>query len=99
MNLALNASAISKSIREKKKKMLTSAPEMVGTAPQPDLNAQDVYDLEQQGRIESTLNSPKKSDSRLDQGGYDGVGESPAQKKRMGRLRSYMTSFALSGRK
>ena len=97
--LTMNASAISKAIREKKKKLMTSEPEMIDTSPTPDLNAQDVYDLEQKGRIEGTLMSPKKINADLtninEEMNHDGVGLSPDEKKRMGRLRMYMDSMEL----
>jgi len=97
--LVLSNSAISKSIREKKKKMATSEPEMIGTSPTPDLNAQDIHDIEQDARVESTLMSPKKTnaDETMMNEEYDGVGLSPDEKKRMGRLRSYFDQLELDG--
>ncbi len=97
--LTLSASEISKSIRKKKKKMMESEPSLVDTSPTPDLNAQDVYDDEQKGRIEDTLMTPKKINAdetnaeALEE--YDGVGLSPEEKKRMGRLRKYMSMMNL----
>lgn len=94
MPLALSNSMISEMIRKKKKKMMTSEPDIVDTSP--DMNAQDVYDMEQAGRIEDTLMSPKKIDADLTdidaEESYDGVGLSPEEKKRMDRLRSYFDS-------
>ena len=85
-------------IRAKKKKLLESEPEMIGTSPTPDLNAQDVMEIEEKGRIESTLNSPHKIDARDTVMGetYDGVGLSPEEKSRMGRLRKYMDSLSIA---
>lgn len=99
MPLTLSNAAISKSIREKKKKMAMSEPEMVGTSPTPDMNAQDVYNIEQDARIETTLGSPKKinADETMLNESYDGVGLSPEDMKRMGRLRKYFDSFELNG--
>lgn len=98
--LALSNSMISKSIREKKKKMMTSAPDLIDTSPTPDLNAQDVYDMEQKGRIEGTLMSPEKINADLtnidEEMKYDGVGLSPEDKMRMGRLRKFMDTMDLS---
>lgn len=90
--LTLSNSEISKAIREKKKKMAETAPEMVGTSPTPDMNAQDIYDTEQDARVESTLMSPKKinADETMLNESYDGVGLSPEEAGRMGRLRKYM---------
>lgn len=98
--LTLSSSMISKSIRDKKKKMMTSEPDLIDTSPTPDLNAQDVYDLEQRGRIEGTLMSPKKINADLtnidSEMEYDGVGVSPMEKGRMARLRKYLDSMDLS---
>lgn len=86
---------ISEMIRMKKKKMMEAPPEIMDTSPTPDMNAQDVYELEQKGRIESTLMSPKKinADETMMNESYDGVGVSPEQEKRMGRLRMYIDSL------
>ncbi len=86
---------ISEMIRMKKKKMMEAPPEIIDTSPTPDMNAQDVYDLEQRGRIESTLDSPKKinADETMMNDSYDGVGVSPEQMKRMARLQSYIDSL------
>ena len=98
--LTLSNSAISKSIREKKKKMMTSTPDLIDTSPTPDLNAQDIYDIEQHARVEETLMSPKKinADETMMNESYDGVGLSPEEKKRMGRLRAFMDTMDLSGK-
>lgn len=99
MPLTLSNSQISKHIREKKKKLMTSEPDLIDTSPTPDLNAQDVYDEEQHGRIEGTLMSPKKINADLTnidaQETYDGVGLSPEEKTRMERLRKYMDGLEL----
>lgn len=58
--LTLSPAAISKAIREKKKKMAESAPEMVGTNPRPDLNAQDIYDIDKTAQIQKTVGSDEK---------------------------------------
>ena len=89
--LTLSATEISKAIREKKKKLAETKPELIDTSPTPDMNAQDVYDTEQHARVESTLMSPEKinADKTMLDESYDGVGLSPEEKGRMGRLRSY----------
>ncbi len=95
--MLMDAAKISEIIRMKKKKMLEADPELIDTSPTPDMNAQDVYDLEQTGRIQSTLETPPKinaDDTMMDET-YDGVGLSPEEKKRMGRLRSYMDTMDL----
>ncbi len=99
MPLAISASAFSKSIRDKKKKMMTSEPDLIDTSPTPDLNAQDVYDLEQKGRIEGTLMSPEKVNADLtnidEQNEYSGVGVSPKDKMRLDRLRKYLDGMEM----
>jgi hypothetical protein len=96
----LSNEKLSKIIREKKKKMMEEPPEMVGTEPSPDMNAQDIYDVEQHGRVEGTLLSPKKINADLTNidafESYDGVGVSPEEMKRMGRLRKYFNSLKLN---
>ena len=98
--LTMNASMLSKAIRDKKKKIMTASPDFIETSPTPDLNAQDIYDLEQKGRIEGTLMSDEKINADLtnidEQMKYDGVGISPEQKMRMGRLRKYMDGLDLN---
>ncbi len=97
MPLAISAEMISKHIRDKKKKMMTSEPDFIGTSPTPDMNAQDIYDLEQKGRIEGTLMSEEKINADLTdidaEQKYDGVGVSPEEKSRMARLRKFMDSM------
>jgi hypothetical protein len=99
MPLTINHSMLSKAIREKKKRMLTEEPEMVGTNPGPDMNAQDIYDVEQAGRVEGTLMSPEKINADLtnidENEKYDGVGVSPEDMRRMDRLRGYFGSLSM----
>lgn len=93
--MLMDATKISAAIRMKKKAMREAAPDIIGTSPTPDMNAQDIYDLEQQARIESTLMTPHKinaDDTMMDES-YDGVGLSPEQKKRMPRLRAYFDTL------
>lgn len=93
--MLMDAAKLSAAIRMKKKKMLEADPELIDTSPTPDMNAQDVYDMEQKGRIEETIMAPKKinADETMMNESYDGVGLSPEEKARMGRLRSYMDSL------
>lgn len=89
--MLMDAKKLSQMIREKKKKMLEADPELIDTSPVPDMNAQDVYDLEQKGRIEETLDTPPKinaEEKELDEDGNVGVTQD--DKKRMVRLRSYI---------
>lgn len=88
---------LSEVIRMKKKKMLEASPELIDTSPTPDMNAQDVMEVETAGRIESTLDSPKKinADETMLNESYDGVGLSPEEKARMPRLRKYLDGLDL----
>jgi len=93
--MLMDAKKISEIIRMKKKKMLEADPELIGTSPVPDMNAQDVYDMEQRGRIEETLDSPPKinsDDANMDME-YDGVGVSPSEKMKLPRLRAYFDTL------
>jgi hypothetical protein len=99
MPLVMNHSQLSKAIRDKKSKIMRAAPDFIDTSPTPDLNAQDIYDLEQAGRVEGTLSSPEKINADLtnidENQVYDGVGVSPEDKKRLGRLRMYLDALPL----
>lgn len=89
--------SLSEAIRMKKKKLMSSEPEMVGTSPVPDMNAQDIYDVTQKGRIEETLDSPHKinaKDTNMEMS-YQGVGVSPEEKSRMGRLKAYFDKMGM----
>jgi len=97
MPLTINNKKLSEHIRGLKKKVMTSEPDLIDTSPTPDIDAQAVYDLEQHGRIEGTLMSEDKINADLtnidEDEKYSGVGVSPAQKKRMGRLGSYLDNM------
>ena len=96
--MKLDASMLSKArIREKKNKLKSSEPELIGTSPVPDMNAQDVYDLTQKARIEDTLDTPPKidADNTMMNESYQGVGVSPTEMGRMERLRKYLDSMDL----
>lgn len=86
---------ISEMIRMKKKKMMDAAPELVDTDSKPDMNPMDMYNVQQQGRIESTLDTPHKIDSRDAEMNENEVGLSPDEMKRMGRLRKYYDKLDL----
>lgn len=95
--MLLDPKKLSAVIREKKRKMKQATPELVDVDFKPDLNPMDMYNMEQQGRIEETLNTPHKinaEDAELKEDGS--VGLSPDEKKRMGRLRSYFDKQDLS---
>lgn len=95
--MLMDAAKLSAVIRMKRKKMMEADPELIDTSPTPDMNAQDVYDLKQKGAIEETINAPHKinADDKFNEG-YDGVGISDEQKKRMPRLRAYLDTLDMS---
>ena len=88
----LDAKEISEAIRAKKKKAANATPELVHTDSRPDIDPNDLADINKNASIEETLNSPKKinADETVMNETYHGVGVSPEQKTRMGRLRKYM---------
>lgn len=95
--MSLTASQISKSIREKKKKMMSADPELVDTDTRPDMNPQDLMDLTQKARIEDTLGvSPKinADDTNMNESHQD-IDESPEEMGRMKRLKAYFDTLDL----
>lgn len=97
--MLMDAAKLSEVIRAKKKKRDEGMDLQVGsTSPVPDMNAQDVYDKSQQGRIEETIDAPHKlnADDTMNDDMYTGVGISPEEKKRMARLRVYMDGIDLA---
>jgi hypothetical protein len=97
--MLMDAAKLSEVIRNKKKKRDEGVDLQVGsTSPVPDMNAQDVYDKSQQGRIESTIDAPEKinADDTMNNDMYMGVGLSEEEKKRMARLRNYMDGIDLA---
>jgi hypothetical protein len=92
--MLMDAAKMSEIIRNKKKKLLEDAPE-VGTSEPASLNAQDVHELEENGRIEATLNSPEKSQSAVVPEDANNVGITEEQKKRMGRLRGFIGTLSV----
>lgn len=95
--MLMDARQLSEAIRAKKKQMLTASPEIVGTSPTPDMNAQDVYDLEMNSRAETTMETPERinADDTVMNDTDHGMGVTPEQKKRMGRLRAMLDAKRL----
>lgn len=98
--MLMDAAKISAMIRAKKKKILEDK-EVVTNDPSPSMNAQDVEDQKQKGRIENTVQSDPKidaDDTMMAMGDSDAgtAGLTEAEKKRMGRLRSYIDMLDLS---
>lgn len=89
-------------IREKKKRMMQAEPAMVDVDYKPDLNPMDMYNVQQQGRIEETIDSPHKINAEetamMESDGKQGnnIGVTPEEKKRMARLSAYFDTIDLS---
>lgn len=95
----LNAKELSAAIRAKKKKLLESEPEMIGTSPVPDMNAQDIWDLEKKGYIEDMVKAdPKINADETSANEPDDDAIKKMQDARMGRLNSYFDKLDLSGK-
>lgn len=97
--MLMDPKKLSALIRQKKNKLLSSEPDLASSEP-ATMNAQDVEDTKQLGRIESTLDVPEKSNSddtdmAMSQSDAETVGLTDEEKKRMGRLRAYMDSMDL----
>ena len=88
---------ISQAIRMKKKKMMNAEPELVDTDARVDMNPMDYYNVKQQARMESTMNTPKmiNADETMIDEDNDNIGVSPEEKTRMGRLRKYISNLDL----
>ncbi len=98
--MIMDSKKISQLIREKKKKMMMAEPELVNTDSKPDMNPTDMYDTDTQGRIEKTLMTPPKIDSRetsMNESSSDAlsVGLTEEEKTRMARLRKYIDTLDL----
>lgn len=92
----MDASALSKAIRDKKKKIAEADPEIVDTSPVPDMNAQDVWNAEKDGYVEDMLDSPKRINA--DETMIDEPEDEEIKKMdmaRMGRLRSYFDKMSI----
>lgn len=96
----MNASKMSEMIRMKKKKLLEN-PEVVTNEPNPSMNAQDVEDMKQKGRIEETVMADPKinaDDTMMAMSEEDAgtAGLTAEEKTRMARLRMYMDSMDIA---
>lgn len=98
--MLMDADELSRVIRMKKKQMMEADPELIGTDPRPDIDAQGVYDLQEKGRIEEGVGAPPKinADDANMAMEHQGIGESPEELARMGRLKSMLMGMSLSGR-
>ena len=98
--MVLDAKKLSEAIRMKKKKMLSAEPELVDTDAIPDVNPQELMDMQMESRMENTLKSPERMDARnteMDQSEHDadGMGETTDEEKRMGRLKRMLEAMDL----
>lgn len=94
--MMIDPKKLSQVIRDKKRKMKQATPELVDVDFKPDLNPMDMHNVTQQARIEETLDTPHKINAEDAPMGSDGVGLTPEEKKRMGRLRSMFDTLELS---
>jgi hypothetical protein len=96
--MVMDNKKLSQIIRAKKKAMLEADPGITDTSPVPDMNAQDIMDAHDAASVESTLNSPEKINadrtSLADPNDLN-MGLNEDEKKRMGRLRTYMDSLSM----
>lgn len=97
--MMMDPKKLSALIRNKKNKMLSGDPDVVSSEPHM-MNAQDVEDTKQLGRIESTLEVPIKSNAddanmAMSQSDSETIGLTSDEKKRMGRLRAFMNTLDL----
>lgn len=98
-SMLMDPKKLSMLIRKKKNKLLSSEPE-VGSSEPHMMNAQDVEDNKQLGRIEQTIDVPEKSnsdDKMMGMSDHDAetTGLTSDEMKRMTRLRSYLNSLDL----
>lgn len=93
--MIMDAKKLSQMIRAKKKKLMESDPDLVDYAVNPKMNPNQIMDNEMDARIESTLNSPERSneDERsmaMSDADDLEMGLTDSQKSRMERLRKYI---------
>lgn len=98
----LDAKKLSALIRARKKARMSDPPDVASSEPMP-MNANDVEQLKQDGRIEETLQSPEKTDAdwsnvNMSEAEASTIGLNPDEKKRMARLRMVLANQMLSGK-
>lgn len=96
--MLMDAKKMSELIRNKKKKIMESDPEVVDTDARPDMTPMDVHDMKMKARIEDTIDAPHKinaEDTAMDESDSDAMtaGLTAEEKTRMGRLRKYMDNL------
>lgn len=99
--MLMDAKKISAMIRAKKKKAMMADPELVDTDSKPDLNPTEMMDVDTDGRIEKTLESPEKIDAKdtdaaMSEDDALAVGLTSEEKGRMKRLRAYIDTLDLN---
>lgn len=95
----MSNSELSAAIRAKKKRIMEADPEIVDTSPVPDMNAQDVYNVDKDGYVEQMLDSPKKinaAETMANEPGEEALRQ--MREGRMERLRAYLSGMKVSGK-
>lgn len=98
--MLMDPKKLSALIRMKKNKLLSGEPEVADSEPHM-MNAQDVEDNKQLGRIEATLEVPEKSNSdesmmEMSESDSQSAGLTADEMKRMKRLRAYFDMLDLA---
>lgn len=88
----LSASKMSDAIRMKRKKVKEDGVEnMIDTAPGPQMNPQDIYNMKMDAQVEDTIDSPHRDMAPSDPADGDIKGTSQSKsdlKSRMARVRA-----------
>lgn len=95
----LDAKKMSDAIRVKRKKVKEEGLDnMLDTAPGPQMNPQDIYNLKQQAQMEETMDVPEKSMAPSDpaDGNIDGTSQEIAYlKKQMARVQKILNKLSV----
>lgn len=95
----MNAKQMSEAIRMKRKKVKADGVEnMIDTAPGPQMNPQDVYNLKQKAVMEETMDLPEKSMAPSDPADaqVSGTSQDVAMlKKKMARLAKILGTLSV----
>ena len=98
--MIMDAKKISEIIRKKKIKVMKAEPELVHPDARVEMDPNDMMNIEQQARIEATLDTPHKIDAQETdamQSEHDAqtMGLTEDEKKRMGRLHKYFSDLGM----
>lgn len=96
----LSAMKISEAIRMKRKKVKEDGVEnMIDTAPGPQMNPQDIFNLKQKAQMEQTLDVPEKSmapDDPADAQVSDTSQDVEYLKRKMARIEAVFSKLRMS---